>query len=257
MSFTFNNINCETLGMFVEEYPDRPFPQRKVTAYSVAGRNGDLLVDEGAYTNVIQEYKVFVKGSGGNTLQQNLSVIGAWLLGTAGYQKLRDDYDTSIYRLARCVNAVEFLNSLNRFGRATIQFDCCPQRYLLTPEILSIITNNGHGDVRYPANGLLPAYPIIKVTGITSLMRNIEVDIHNQGGSLVFQVAWLTPPTITTLMIDMETQSVVDEATGRRPDNTFVSGAWDKCDANYMISLAGIFDNQLSAQIETRRYASI
>lgn len=256
MSFTFNNINCETLGMFVEEYPDRPFPQRKVTAYSVAGRNGDLLVDEGAYTNVIQEYKVFVKGSGGNTLQQNLSVIGAWLLGTAGYHELRDDYDTSIYRLARCVNAVEFLNSLNRYGKATIQFDCQPQRFPITPEVL---TSTGGTAITYPTNGYFPAYPYIEVTGIRS---NDDYIIYigrvgSKASPSIYMLGFAAD--VSKLIIDTSSQAIYDEATGTRPVTNYmfdINGEWKPIGDGALIEIHTA-NTSIVTKITTRRFFGI
>lgn len=261
MSFTFNNINCETLGMFVEEYPDRPFPQRKVTAYSVAGRNGDLLVDEGAYTNVIQEYKVFVKGSGGNTLQQNLSVIGAWLLGTAGYHELRDDYDTSIYRLARCVNAVEFLNSLNRFGKATIQFDCQPMRFPNTNEYL---TGKMGDTFTYPTNGLLPALPKIEIRNLPGGYASLAliIQVKNANGDTEDDFRWYTSEylPISRIVIDFETQSIYNAATNVRPDGFQPVGntMWKPCGDGYQFvtSVASGYPD-MPVKITTRRASGI
>ena len=264
MSFTFNNINCETLGMFVEEYPDRPFPQRKVTAYSVAGRNGDLLVDEGAYTNVIQEYKVFVKGSGGNTLQQNLSVIGAWLLGTAGYQKLRDDYDTSIYRLARCVNAVEFLNSLNRFGKATIQFDCQPMRFPTTNEIL---TGKMGDTFTYPTNGLLPALPQIEISNFPggTVMFNLRIDVKNANAVTQMYFAMLASEfyPVSKVIIDFESQSIYNASTKVNPPGfyaaaDYLQNMWKPCGDGYQFvtSIASGYPD-MPVKITTRRASGI
>lgn len=216
MSFTFGGINCESMGMIVEKYPDRVFPQRKQTVYSVTGRSGDLIVDEDAYTNVVQEYVVFVKG-GTVGLQTRLSAIASWLLGTAGYRKLTDTYDPSIYRLARVANAVDFLNSLNRFGKATIEFDCQPQRFPTTDEVLtgSFSLNNSPLILTYPSgSGLLPAYPVVEITidnwsgGVGT--RTFSFDILSSKG-LGFRYKYTAnvfPKPFDKLIIDTESQSV-------------------------------------------------
>ena len=91
MSFTFDGINCETLNLYVEKFPDRPVPRRKTTTYSVPGRSGDLIVDEDAWENVIQPYEVYVKGDTVD-MQTRVSAIAAWLVGSAGYKVLTDKW---------------------------------------------------------------------------------------------------------------------------------------------------------------------
>lgn len=238
MSFTFGGINCESMGMVVEKFPDRPFPQRKQTVYSVPGRSGDLIVDENAYTNVIQPYQVYVREGGGLTMQQRLSAIGAWLLGTAGYRKLTDSYDTSIYRKARVANALEFLNSLNRFGRATIEFDCQPMRYPITDEIL---TGKLGDTFTYPTNGLLPALPMIEIRDIpgSAAMIDLQIDIKNANAvtQMYFRMQaslWLP---ISKVIIDFETQSIYDAATREQPAGFYGAGnnLWPTCGDGYQI----------------------
>ena len=129
MSFTFNGVNSDDMGLIVEKYPVRPFPERKVNVFNVPGRSGKLIVDQNAFENVIQEYDVYIKG-GSVGFQKRASLISKWLLSVSGYAPLSDNYSASDeYRYARFLGGVNFINSLNRYGKATIQFDCKPQRY--------------------------------------------------------------------------------------------------------------------------------
>lgn len=129
MSFTFNSLNCETLGIYVERYPDRQIPLKKFTTYDVPGRSGRIYVQQGtnAFENVTQSYEVFVKDK--TTLQQKLSVIAKWLLDPNEPTELRDSYDSSVYRLGMFIGGEDWANSLNQYGKATLSFDCSPQRY--------------------------------------------------------------------------------------------------------------------------------
>ena len=247
MKFTWNGISSDSLGMIVEKYPSRPFPQRKCTVYSVAGRSGDLVVDENAYTNVTQEYQVFVKGD--STLQTKLSTIAAWLIGTAGYQRLTDDYDTSIYRLARVANAVEFLNSLNKFGKATLQFDCKPQRYPVVDEVWSHFVDEQGYTFTYPSTGLLPAYPLIEITGkyasAIPYIRTPSLEIHI--GSTI---------AISKIVIDFSTQSIYDASNNTYPAMTTTYGSWDKLgdgDTIYAEEEAGEIHG-ITVKVTTRRF---
>ena len=158
MSFTFNGINSDAMGLFVERYPERPFPSRKQSVYDIHGRSGSLVVDENAFTNVTQTYEVYILG-GSTGFQQRATKIAHWLLSVEGYATLTDTYDPTVYRKARFTGGVSFLNSLNKFGKATISFDCCPQRYPATGEVL---TEYFGVPVTIPTvDGIMPSYPLI------------------------------------------------------------------------------------------------
>lgn len=248
MSFKFDNINCESLGMFVERYPSRPIPQRKQSIYSIAGRSGDLIVDENAYTNVVQEYEVFVK-DGATSLQSRLSAIAAWLVGKAGYLRLEDSYDTTIYRKARVANAVEFLNSLNKFGKGTIQFDCQPQRFPVTDEVYTKIFGDTLETITY-ANSLelLPAYPLIEITG-----KQTSASPRIVAGGLTVSI--VTPQAMNKVVIDFETQSVYNAFNNTRPALTSVFGTWDMLGNGDTITAVNESTNtSMTLTVYTRRY---
>lgn len=247
MSFTYNGINCETFGMMVEHYPSRVFPTRKCSIYSVTGRSGDLIVDEDAYTNVTVSYDVFVKGDLAG-LQARLTSIGAWLLGTAGYARLEDSYDTTVYRMGRVANAVEFLNSLNQFGRATLQFDCMPQRFPMTDEVLSVVFADILETLTYPSNGLLPAYPVIEITG-----KQLNATARIVAGDL--QVTIATPAAINRIVIDFSTQSVYNAFNNQRPLLTSVLGNWRKLGAGDTITARNESnESNMTLTVYTKRY---
>ena len=227
MSFTFNGINCESFGMYVERYPSRVFPQRKCTTYSIAGRSGDLIVDEDAYFNVTLPYEVYVKG-GTAGLQSRLTQIAAWLLGNAGYADLTDTYDPTVYHRARVANAVEFLNSLNEFGKATIEFDCEPQRYPVTDELLTKAFTDTAQTVTYPnVAGLVPAYPVIEITGAI-LGAKPTITVTPAGDFLPSLTIAIDSTGYTDIVIDFATQSVYDKLSNQMPTNTTITGKWTK-----------------------------
>ena len=250
MSFTYNGVNCETLGMYVEKYPNRPFPQRKQTIYSVRGRSGDLIVDENAYTNVTQEYEVYVNG-GSVGLQTRLSAIAAWLLTVDGYANLTDSYDTASYRRARVANAMDFLNSLNKFGKATIQFDCQPQRFPTTDEVLTgTFYANSPLTITYPSGtGLLPAYPKIEL-----LNKGATDFLHVTAGNLTVIIG--STAAIAKIVIDFETQSVYNAYNNTRPYYTSTTGSWDMLGGGSTISAydEDLGQNIITLNAYTRRY---
>lgn len=258
MSFTFNGINCESYGMYVEKYPSRPFPKRKVTSYNILGKSGDLIVDHGGYENVIQEYEVFVKGSG-STFQNALSAIAKWLLSNSpapGYAQLRDDYDPSVYREARVVGGEVFLNSLNRFGRATLQFDCKPFRYPYPAESIALPLNTV---VTVPSNQLIGNKPLITIKNINYAQNEkIQLQWRIAGLGSWNNLTILPGYDKSTVYVDFElkTAYVVDNLLKVSiPITPPVTGNWSlgggmeiRMDSDYASSI-------ITATINTRRYS--
>ena len=86
----FDGVRSTALGVFVEKYPPRPIPKRKHEKFSVPGRNGDVIVYEDAWENIVQPYDIYLSAE-----KPGLPLVAA-----------------------------------NEFGRARIEFDCQPQRFL-------------------------------------------------------------------------------------------------------------------------------
>ena len=249
MSFTFDGINSESLDLIVEKYPERPIPRRKATVYSVPGRSGDLIVDEDAWENVTQPYEVFVKG-GTIDMQTRISAIAAWLVGRAGYKVLTDTYDTTVYRYARVANAVTFINSLNRYGRATLEFDCKPQRYPVTDEVFTHFVDDDGYTFTYPSGtGLLPAYPLIEITGKAA--SGIPEIITP---TLTIRIG--TTAAIAKIVIDFAAQSIYNAYNNQWPYFTTVAGTWEKLgdgDTVYAEEEAGTAEG-ITVKVITRRH---
>lgn len=257
MSFTWNGVNCESLGMYVEKYPSRQFPQRKATVYDVPGRSGALVVDEDAYTNVVQPYEVFVKG-GTAGLQARLDLIAAWLITHDGYADLTDTYDTTVTRKARVANAIDVINSLNEFGRATIEFDCWPQRYPNPAEELSM-TNviPTLSTITYPSGaGMLPALPLIS---IREKSENTTILLHIKDLTVEFTDSAETWAYADRVMIDFSTRSIFKKQTLTSPTYT-LSGNWselgdgDTIDMQVTVTGSPVSSPTNKVTIETRRF---
>lgn len=247
MSFTYNGINCEGYSMFVEKYPNRPIPQRKLTTYSIAGRSGDLIIDQDAYDNVIQEYEVYVKKDSIYDLQKWISLIAQWLVGSAGYHELTDSYDTTVKRFARVANAVDFVNSLNMFGRATLQFDCKPQRFPVTAEIF---TGTPTDTLNYPnRSDIMPAFP--KLT-LSSVAANCSLKISDSNGLRIVIPA--RGASIATILIDWENQTVINPFNNSIPSGTSVNGTWGKLGNGSSVVITLDSGTAPTYSLDTRRF---
>lgn len=130
MGLTFNNITAASLGVFVERVPDLNGGAHRYSTYTVPGRNGAIVQDDGGMDNVTQEYEVAVVGDAPAAARR----VRQWLLAPSGYCRLEDDYDAGYFRLAYFVGPVQVENILQQAGRASIAFSCRPERWLTTGE---------------------------------------------------------------------------------------------------------------------------
>ena len=158
----WDGISSDSLNCIVERYPVYTIPKRKQSAISVPGRNGDLLLQQQAYSNYIQEYDVYLSGPRNKSkLPEVARAVAAWL-NVGGYRKLVDDYTPGSFRMAFFQGPADFENIFNLYGRATLEFNCKPQRFLDDGETPETITASG-GSITNPT--AYNAKPLITVYG--------------------------------------------------------------------------------------------
>ena len=56
--------------------------------------------------------------------------IKEWLHGDGTYRILSDGYDSECFRKATFIGPMDIENTLNKYGRCIVIFDCAPQSYL-------------------------------------------------------------------------------------------------------------------------------
>lgn len=167
---TWDGITSDSLNCIVERYPIYTVPRRKQSAISVPGRNGDLLLQQQAYSNYIQAYDVYLSGPrNGSKMPEVAQAVAAWL-NVGGYRKLVDDYTPGSYRMAFFQGPLELENTLNLYGRATIEFNCKPQRFLNGGDAAQTISTSG-GTITNPT--AFNAKPLITVYGSGEAMLQV------------------------------------------------------------------------------------
>lgn len=156
--FTFNGKSSGDFGLLVSNVSAFGAPARVVEKVQIPYRNGDLLIDTGAYQNYIVTYEVAII----QNTDINMRNIADWLLNTNGYCELSDDYTPDYYRLGAYYNQIDYtMTMLNRYGSATISFDCKPQRYLNSGKTAQSFTASG--TIINPTH--FDSKPLIEVTG--------------------------------------------------------------------------------------------
>lgn len=179
--FFFNGARSIDKGLTIEYCPSVGTGQRVVEKISVPGRSGDLVIDTGAYGNYIQPYEIWFKdGLRGTT--RAARDIAQWLLSGVGYMRLEDTYDPEIFRLAMFTGPFDVENWMLIAGRATLEFDCQPQRWLKTGQ-LPVAVQSGQSLI----NTWQPAKPLIQVTGTgdgTLVVGGSTISISDMTGAI-------------------------------------------------------------------------
>lgn len=153
---TFNGHSSYEYGLAISGEASYDAPARDRTVYTIPGRNGDLIIDNGRYKNITVKYPAFFTGS----FTSNVEAVRAWLLTPTAYVRLEDTYHTDEFRLAI------FSGSFGAeptpwalHAETELAFNCKPQRFLKTGEVPQSVSN---GDtITNPTD--FPALPLIDI----------------------------------------------------------------------------------------------
>lgn len=211
----FNGVRSSDLGILVEHGPVYSIPERDYEVVHVPGRNGDIYIDKGSYKNGKQPYEIAVADL---NLKKDFTMLAntlsKWLHPKPGYCRLEDSYSPDYYRMAMYYESLDIENILFHAGRATITFDCKPQRFLKSGEKTVRFTKAGK--LRNPT--LETAKPLITIKGSAS-------------GSGTFQIGTFTGSISnirSTITLDSELQDAYSGVTNRNADVTLGSGGFPK-----------------------------
>ena len=181
-------VRSDELKLIVEHYPQRFFPSRKDDRDNVPGASGDIIyASDEAFNNYEQPYEIFMEADK-EGLPYISHHIAEWLLTNPGYQRLEDSYDMEYYRMARYSGGESFANYFNIYGRGTLTFDCCPQRWLKSGELEQTLTKGQK--ITNPTK--MKASPLLKIKGTGSGVITINgnsLSISNIGTSVEIDIA--------------------------------------------------------------------
>lgn len=173
--FVFNGKRSLDYGLTIENLPNAAFPARRGEEYLIDGRNGKRFREDGTFDNYEQIYNVFVRDEATKRdLYQISTDLAAWLLGSSGFCRLEDSYNPDSFRLARFAGPMNFEATLRRYGRASLVFDCQPERYLKTgEEAITLFENVDLSDSAAVSAAqatiinptAFPSKPLLRVTG--------------------------------------------------------------------------------------------
>lgn len=155
----FNNVSSKDVGIEVEKFPSYDIPEKEYDIIHVPGRNGDIVIDTGTYKNVSRTYEVSI-ATRDISFHRKMARVAQWLYSASGYARLEDSYEPDYYRMAMYNKKVTIENLFNEAGKAKLEFNCKPQRFLKTGDVP--VTYNTSGQTIYNETAF-DALPIIDV----------------------------------------------------------------------------------------------
>ena len=179
-------------------------PERMIETYSVVGKNGDLAISEGRYSNIEIPFRCFIR----DDFKDNYSNLLAYLADNEdNYMRVESNEEPDIYREGLFSSEIQpSMWQFNRNGTFTLEFNFKPQKWLKSGEIgINLLSSN---TLMNPTN--FTALPLFEVIGTGTL---------NVGSSTLV----LANNTSTTY-IDCEMQDCYEGTINRNPDLTITGG---------------------------------
>ncbi len=138
--FQFHGYFSNNYGIFISGEATFVRNPRERTFQSIPGRNGDLILDDGRYPNVIIQYPAFIRTNFPTKFRRFVGILNSFKT----YSKLSDTYNPDEFRLAIPVGVMEpKTGPQNDSAKFTIEFNCKPQRFLASGETVRTYTESG------------------------------------------------------------------------------------------------------------------
>lgn len=165
-TFYLDGVDAASVGICLQAPIEFREAVSIVKSNSIPGRNGDLIWETGSYKNRRGKAKCFCLR---NDVEETIGDAGRFLMSKNGYRRLETSDDPNHYWMARVKNSPQIAMRLRMLAPFEIEFDCKPQRFLLS----------GENEVSFSANGSItnpygfPSSPIIKINGLGAGILNI------------------------------------------------------------------------------------
>lgn len=157
---TFGGIKSEDYAEMVTSPQSYRVPKRIYESIAVEGRNGELTIDKGRYSNIKIVYNFIFKDV------EKMDEFKARMYALKGYQRLEDENHPGIYRMARIPEDFKPKMKGEEYDGAVVSmtFDCMPQKWLKSGEGIDATSRESRStylknDTHYDAK------PLIRVTG--------------------------------------------------------------------------------------------
>ena len=153
----FNGKSLADFGVYISGNGTFGTAERDYETVQVPGKNGDLLFDNGRFSNTAISYPAWIA----EDFNENYRELASFLMSDLDYHRLEDTYHPDEYRLAYFTGGMDPSVFDFIFGAFNLTFTCKPQRFLKIGENPVEFTSSGTID--NPSS--LTAKPQINVYG--------------------------------------------------------------------------------------------
>ena len=193
----FNGKSSADFGLIVEYYPESVHAARRGELIPIPGRNGVIIREDGAYDTYQQTYQIWFRNTLNRDTFQTARDVAEWLLAASGFCRLEDTYEPEHFRLARFVGPLNIETVLRDHGRATLEFDVQPQRYLKSGETPIRFKQETSDPFVINNPTQFEARPLLKFTDtsgdppapVAQTLTNVDDTFITESGS-VGKIAW-------------------------------------------------------------------
>lgn len=204
---TFNGKSFEDFNTFWDGSQSLGTPEKDITFYEVAGRNGSLSISNNRFKNKIVPFNCFIRLD----FVKNFSNLMNFLLAQEGYGRLESTTEPDVYRLAQFINDLDPETGVElKSGLFTLNFNCMPQKFLKSGE--QEIEIDDTATILNPT--MFDAAPLIEVTGTGTININDSALTLNQNTS--------------TVIIDCQIQDAYEGPINRNNDLDVLDNNWPK-----------------------------
>jgi len=175
--FSFKGITSQSMGLRVLNEINFNAPERDRNLIQIPGRDGNLIVDNGRFDDVLLTILCRLEVAGRQNVEQATSKINNWLSTDVGYHQFLWHNDPEFEYLARIESGTTTTRRLSQLANTMVNFSLHPIKYLRTSMIEREIDN---GNIL--VNSLsMEAKPLIRILGngpIRLTVGNQFVDIN-------------------------------------------------------------------------------
>ena len=214
-TLTFDGINSLDRGIYITGAAVYNAPARVVEMITVPGKNGAIAIDQGYYENIPVRYPAGCFAHDAEAFAEKIDEFRNILTSRYTYKRLTDTYNPDEYRLGLYKSGLDVKTMhFNTAGEIHIEFDCKPQRWLVSGETPTAYT--GSGTISNPT--LFPSKPLLVVTGagILTIGEQVLTIVAGSGSSQV-------------IYIDCESQEAWEVVSGTKISrNDYLQNAGEK-----------------------------
>lgn len=166
--FRYNDESSLNHGVYILNKQSYNKPQKDLSVINVPGRDGSLIVDNGAYKNIslmlnLRMVAPQVSNDKVTSFNHAYSQIAEWLKPTAEYLIYTDSYDPDYYRKAAVKSAINLTQKHYDIADFNVTFECKPYRYRFDGDTVITLDSGTANSLTIVNPELYDSLPIIKV----------------------------------------------------------------------------------------------